>query len=143
MPRRRLDRHAPVSAEINVTSLVDVAFTLLVIFIITAPILQGGVEVQVPRAQAETISTPDGVIVTVTREGDLYIGDTAASREEFEPALTDIVRERQATSIYLRADEGVEYGRVLEVLGAMRALDIATVGLVAEPSSGPRGGGGR
>ncbi len=138
MPRRRSDRYAEASAEINITSLVDVAFTLLVIFIITAPIMQGGVEVQVPRARAETISSPEGVIVTVTREGELYIGSAAATWEEFEPALIDVVRDRQASNVYLRADEGVEYGRVLQVLGAMRSLDIAAVGLVAEPENTPR-----
>jgi biopolymer transport protein TolR len=138
MPRRRSRQGLGTTAEINVTSLVDVAFTLLVIFIITAPILQGGVEVQVPRARSEAISSPDGVIVTVTRDGTIYIGDAEASWEEFEPALTDVVRERQANNIYLRADAGVEYGRVLQVLGAMKALDIAAVGLVAEPETTPR-----
>jgi biopolymer transport protein TolR len=142
MPRRRDPRGLVVSAEINITSLVDVAFTLLVIFIITAPILQGGVEVQVPRAQAETIASPDGVIVSITREGSIFIGEAESTLEEFEPALTDVVRDRQANNIYLRADAGVDYGRVLQVLGAMRSLDIAAVGLVAEPESPRRGGGG-
>jgi biopolymer transport protein ExbD/biopolymer transport protein TolR len=142
MARRRRSTPFEVNAEVSVTSLVDVAFTLLVIFIITAPILQGGVDVQVPRAQAETISSPDGIVVSVTREGALYIGPAEATWEEFEAALTDAVRTRQATGIYLRADAGVEYGRVLQVLGAMRALDIATVGLVADPETPLRGGGG-
>ncbi len=141
MPRRRGSEHLRPSADINVTSLVDVAFTLLVIFIITAPIMQGGVEVQVPRARSESITSPDGVIVSVTRDGEIYIGNAQASWEEFEPALTDAVRDKQATSIYLRADRDVDYGEVLRVLGAMKALDIATVGLVAEPES-PRSGGG-
>jgi len=142
MPRRRKPRGLAASAEINITSLVDVAFTLLVIFIITAPILQGGVEVQVPRARAETIASPDGVIVSITRDGALYIGDAESSWEEFEPALVDVVRDRQASNVYLRADTDVDYGRVLQVLGAMRSLDIAAVGLVAEPESPRRGGGG-
>ena len=138
MPRRRTPPQAP-AAEINVTSLVDVAFTLLVIFIITAPIMQGGVEVNVPRARAETIATPEGVIVSVNREGELFIGDAPVEMEQFEEALTDVVRTEQARNIYLRADEGVPYGRVLEVLGSMKSLDIAAVGLVAEPQ-GPGGG---
>jgi biopolymer transport protein TolR len=142
MPRRRRQEYLGLTAEINVTSLVDVAFTLLVIFIITAPILQGGVEVQVPRAQAESIASPEGVIVSVTRDGSIYIGNAQASWEEFEPARTDAVRARQASNVYLRADEGVEYGRVLQVLGAMKALDISAVGLVAEPEVPRRGGGG-
>ena len=142
MPRRRREaRGLNLTAEINVTSLVDVAFTLLVIFLITAPIMQGGVDVQVPRASVESIASPDqGVVVSLTRDGQLYIGEQAASWEEFEPALVDIVREQQAQSIFLRADEAVDYGEVLRVLAAMKTLDIAAVGLVAEPETS--GGGG-
>jgi len=82
------------------------------------------------------------VIVSITRDGALYIGDAESSWEEFEPALVDVVRDRQASNVYLRADTDVDYGRVLQVLGAMRSLDIAAVGLVAEPESPRRGGGG-
>src|SRR5690606_14847378 len=122
-PRRsRRGAANDLTAEINVTSLVDVAFTLLVIFIITAPIMQAGVEVKVPQARAETITTTDAVIVTVTREGQVYIGEARAEEEEFEAALTDVVRSRQATSVYLRADENVPYGQVLRVLGTIKAM---------------------
>ena len=138
MPRRRAPTGQALTAEVNVTSLVDVAFTLLVIFIITAPILQGGVEVQVPRARAETISTPDGVVVSITREEEIYIGDAQVGEEELEDALTDVVRERQTRNVYLRADAEVPYGRVLRVLGSIKALDLATVGLVAEPETPAR-----
>ncbi|HET7321280.1 MAG TPA: biopolymer transporter ExbD [Longimicrobiaceae bacterium] len=134
MPRRRSGgSDFNLSAEINVTSLVDVAFTLLVIFIITAPILQGGVEVKVPKAQTEAISSPEGVIVTVTREGKIYIGNAPATWGEFPRALADVVEQKQVHALYLKADEGVPYGQVLRVLGAMKALDIGSVGLVAEP----------
>ncbi|CAN5831187.1 protein TolR [soil metagenome] len=141
MPRRR---NSPgglmTTAEINVTSLVDVAFTLLVIFIITAPIMQSNVEINVPRAQAEPISTPEGVIVSVDRDGKIFIGEAETTWEEFEAALPEIVRREGSSSVYLRADEGVPYGRVLQVLGTMKALDVASVGLVAEaePSAAER-----
>ena len=143
MPRRRgaVSTIHP-TADINVTSLVDVAFTLLVIFIITAPILPSGVEVQVPRASSEAITSPEGVIVTVDRTGAIYIGDATASWEEFPQALTDAVGNAQAQSLYLKADEAVPYGQVLRVLGAMKELDIATVGLVAEPEELPVRGTG-
>jgi biopolymer transport protein ExbD len=143
MPRRRgAGTSHNLTADINVTSLVDVAFTLLVIFIITAPILQSGVEVQVPRASSESITSPEGVIVTVTREGAIYIGAATSTWEEFPEALSDVVRAEQARNLYLKADEGVPYGQVLRVLGAMKALDIATVGLVAEPEDLPVRGTG-
>lgn len=122
-----------LNAEINVTSLVDVALTLLIIFIITAPVMQGGVEVRVPKAESESLSAPEGVIVSITRDRKLYIGEAEATWVEFRQALTDVVREEQAGNIYLRADAEVPYGEVLRVLGAMKALDIGAVGLVAEP----------
>jgi biopolymer transport protein ExbD/biopolymer transport protein TolR len=134
MPRRRSRAtDQTVRAEINVTSLVDVALTLLVIFIITAPMLQGGVEVSIPRAQTAPSDAPVGVIVTVDRAGDVYIGEAQVPWEQFEAAFPDAVRAQRATTVFLRADEGVPYGRVVQVLGAMKAADVATVGLVAEP----------
>lgn len=137
MPRRRNSAGGLMTtAEINVTSLVDVAFTLLVIFIITAPIMQSNVEINVPRAQAEPISTPEGVIVSVNRDGKIFIGEAETTWEEFEAALPDVVKREGSSSVYLRADEGVPYGRVLQVLGTIKALDVATVGLVAEAEPG-------
>ncbi len=139
---RRRSRYSPeLSAEINVTALVDVTLTLLVIFMITAPIMQGGVEVQVPRARSEGISDDSGVIVSVTRAGDIYIGEAQTEWEVFEPALIDAVQSRQSSTVFLRADAGVEYGLVLRVLGAMKALDVAEVGLIAEQDDGPMGAG--
>lgn len=136
MPRRRTRSDTGIIAEINVTSLVDVAFTLLVIFIITAPMLQGGVEVSVPKAKTETVPSSEGVTVTIDRAGRIYIGEAATGWEEFETAFPAVVREKGASSIYLRADEGVPYGRVVQVLGAMKAADVGTVGLIAEPEPG-------
>ena len=80
----------PLTADINVTSLVDVAFTLLVIFIITAPIMQGGVEVQLPKGDVPAITQSDGIVVSVTREGKIYIGEVEAkSIEDFKVTPSD------------------------------------------------------
>ena len=140
MPRRRRAHDSGLSAEINVTSLVDVAFTLLVIFIITAPVMQGGVEVQIPKAEVESIDSAEGVVVTITRDRRIFIGEAQSTWPEFRSALTDVVAAKQANNIYLRADDQVPYGEVLRVLGAMKALDIAGVGLVAEPEAVEAGG---
>jgi biopolymer transport protein TolR len=139
VPRRRTVGSLGLTADINVTSLVDVAFTLLVIFIITAPIMQGGVEVQVPRAAAEPLTSPEGVIVSINQDRQLFVGEAQASWEEFQGALEDAVRQQQASNVYLRADQEVPYGEVLRVLGAMKELDIAAVGLVAQPEDTPGG----
>lgn len=127
-------RGLPLSAEINVTSLVDVAFTLLVIFIITAPILQGGIEVQLPQASSTPITSEDRVIVTVDREGDIFIGEIPVkSVDDFRTVYPEYIRSRNVRGAYLRGDREVPYGRVLQVLGVMKELDVVDVGLVAEP----------
>jgi len=132
MPRRRGESVLRPSAEINVTSLVDVVLTLLVIFMITAPMLQGGVEVSVPRARTQSVPANEGVIVTVDRQGAIYLGSEAVRWEEFETRFPAYVREKDAKNVYLRADQGVPYGSVVRVLGAMKGAEVATVGLIAE-----------
>lgn len=124
----------PVQSEINITSLVDVAFTLLVIFIIAAPVLQGGVEVQLPKAEAAPITSSEGVIVTVDRDGKIYIGEVMVeTMEDFRTIFPQYMEGKGATAAYLKGDRDVSYGKVLEVLGLMKKLDVAEVGLVADP----------
>ncbi len=132
MARRK--RGLPLSADVNVTSLVDVAFTLLVIFIITAPILQGGVEVQLPKAPAAPITSSEGVIVTVRQDGSIYIGDVpTTSIDDFRRLFPDYVRRKSVKSAYVKGDARVPYGDVLRVIGVMKQLDVTEVGLVADP----------
>ena len=110
MPRRRgrgRGQDAGFSAEINVTSLVDVVLTLLVIFIITAPMMQGGVEVNLPRAQTQSVASPEGVVVSIDKRGGIFVGQAAVRWEEFDAQFPAIVKERGADNVYLRADETV------------------------------------
>ena len=142
MPRRRgrgRGQDLGFSADINVTSLVDVVLTLLVIFIITAPLMQGGVEVSIPRAQTQSVPSADGLVVTIDKAGTIFVGQAAVRWEEFTTRFPLLVKERGAGNVYLRADEAVPYGRVVQVLGAMKSANVATVGLVAEPER-PAGG---
>ncbi len=123
----------PLTAEINVTSLVDVAFTLLVIFIITAPILQGGVEVELPRAQAGPITQTEGVIVTIGEDGSYYLDDVpVASQEEFLEIFPGYMEDREGAPVFVRGDRRVAYGQVMELFGLLRELDVAQVNLVLE-----------
>lgn len=135
MPRRRSRHELGYSAEINVTSLVDVVLTLLVIFMITAPMMQGGVEVSVPKARTQAVPSSDGLVVTVDRAGQVYVGEAKVELAEFAAQFPAIVKEKNAESVYLRADENVPYGRVVQVLGMMKDADVATVGLIAEDES--------
>lgn len=127
----------PLTADINVTSLVDVAFTLLTIFIITAPIMQGGVEVQLPKGDVPALTQSDGIIVSVTREGRIYIGEVEAkSIEDFKVMYPQVVRQKDVKTAYLKVDREVSYGTFAQVLALMEQLEVPEVGLIYEPEAG-------
>lgn len=123
----------PLNADINVTSLVDVAFVLLIIFMITAPIMQGGVDVRLPRAEARPIEPKAGLVVTVDRAGRVYLDQSALSFQDFRATFPAFVRTKRPTGVYLRADGRVAYATVVQVLAVIRAAGVSDVGLVAEP----------
>ena len=121
------------NADINVTSLVDVAFVLLIIFMITAPMMQGGVQVQLPRAEARPLEPQRGLVVSVDRRGRIFVDQAAFSYEDFRATFRSLVARRKPAAIYLRADRGVPYGDVVRVLAIIRSSGVRDVGLVAEP----------
>lgn len=127
------ERSLPLTADINLINLVDVAFTLLVIFMITAPILQGGVEVQVPRAEVAPLPAAEVIVVSIDREGAIYIDDARVTYEEFRAGIKDVWTQRGTPPVYVQGDEGASYGIVLRVIAALKAAEIEAVGLVAEP----------
>jgi biopolymer transport protein ExbD/biopolymer transport protein TolR len=126
-----------LNAEINVVSLIDVMMLLLVIFMITAPIMQGGVDVALPRAEARPLEPKSGLVVTVNRAGTIFVEDTRLTYEEFRASFKALATQRAKQGVYLRADEGVPYGSVVRVLAVMRAAGVGDVGLVAEPEQVP------
>lgn len=128
----------PITADINVTSLVDVAFVLLIIFMITAPMLQGGVDVQLPRAEARPLKAEEGLVVTVDRSGRIFLDQTPVTYADFRVAFQAVVATRRPSGVYLRADRRVPYGEVIRVLAAIRAAGVRDVGLVAEDEDRPQ-----
>ena len=132
MHRRRGER-TPVNAEINVVSLIDVMMLLMIIFMITAPIMQGGVDVSLPRADARPLEPKSGLVVTVNRTGQIFVDETRMSEREFRASFSVLAARRGRDGVYLRADQGVPYGTVVRVLAIMRAAGVGDVGLVAEP----------
>ncbi len=122
----------PLNADINVTSLVDVAFVLLIIFMITAPIMQGGVDVELPRAEARPLNAKEGMVVTVDRTGRIFIDETVITYNDFRVTFKSLVTTRKPTGVYLRADSRVPYGDVVRTLAVIRAAGVQNVGLVAE-----------
>ena len=124
----------PLAADINVTSLVDVAFVLLIIFMITAPIMQGGVEVQLPRGEPRAIEPREGLIVSVDSQGRIFVddSDTPLVYEQFRSAFGPLVNTRQPSGVYLRGDRRAPYGSVVRVLSVISSAGVENVAVVLE-----------
>jgi biopolymer transport protein ExbD/biopolymer transport protein TolR len=130
--RRRRARMV-LNGEINVVSLIDVMMLLMVIFMITAPIMQGGVDINLPKAEARPLEPKSGLVVTVDKAGMIHVDEVALTFSEFRATFRTLASTRGKDGIYLRADQGVPYGTVAKVLAVMRTTGIADVGLVLEP----------
>ena len=132
--RRSRRQDLPIKAEINVTSLVDVAFTLLVIFIITAPMLQGGVEIQVPEADVVPLtSETEPIIVTVQRDGSVFLAETPVPRESIHTALPQLLRASGAQIVMIKGDAQANYEAVLQIIATVSQIEGITISLVGEP----------
>lgn len=138
MRRRGRGERTPLQAEINVVSLIDVMMLLMIIFMITAPMMQGGVDVSLPRAEARPLNAKSALVVSVTRDGRIFADDVRLSLSEFRGTFRTLAQQAGNQGVYLRADQGVNYGRVVEVLAIMRSAGVGNIGLVAEPEDVPR-----
>ena len=126
-----------LNAEINVVNLIDVMLLLMVIFMLTAPMMQGGVDVALPRADVRPLDAKRGLIVTITRDETIAVGDARVTEAEFATSFKALAGNRGDGGIYLRADAGVPYGTIVRVLAIMKNAGIGDVGLVAEPETIP------
>jgi biopolymer transport protein ExbD/biopolymer transport protein TolR len=127
----------PLMADVNVTSLVDVMLVLLIIFMLTAPIMQGGVDVELPRAEARPLSPKEGMVVTVNRDGRIFVDQTPVTYRDFRVTFRSLVATRKPTGVYLQADDRVPYGDVVRVLAVVRGAGVSNVGLVAADETTP------
>lgn len=133
MAHRRRER-TPLNAEINVVSLIDVMMLLLVIFMITAPMMQGGIEVKLPRGEARPLETKGDLVVTVISANEVAVDDTRMSVAQFRASFKALAEQRAKRGVYLRGDARVPYGDVVRVLGIMMQAGAANVGIVVEPA---------
>lgn len=140
--RGRSRSRAEPMAEINVTPFVDVMLVLLIVFMVAAPLLTVGVPVELPETAAEPLPMPEENPLTITlkADGGVAIQDTDVPRDTLIPRLTAIVEERNDRRLFLRADRGMDYGSVMQVMGALNAAGFTQIGLVTE-DGGPQLGG--
>ncbi len=130
------DREFKALSDINVTSLVDVTLVLLIIFLITAPIMRAGLEVDLPESKATgEVNLEQGLTVTITKDGVVIIESRPVPLEEFRSEMEVILLARDVEEVYLQGDKAVPYGIVMKVVGELRELGVTALGLVAEPES--------
>ncbi len=131
-PGRSGRRYRPMS-EINVTPLVDVMLVLLVVFMITAPLLTVGVPVDLPETEAAQLADRDEpLVVSVDAEGKVYIQEAEVPLDGLAVKLRAVMGARPDAFVYVRGDRAIEYGRVMEVMGALAAAGFDKVSLMAE-----------
>jgi len=118
-------------AEINVTPLVDVVLVLLIIFMVTAPFLQGGLEIDLPKVATRGLDVREGLIVSVRDNGEIALGNRVVAPDRLEDGLASAGASRRP--VYLKADRTVPYGTIVELIARMRRAGVASIGLVTQP----------
>jgi len=119
-------------AEINITSLVDVTLCLLIIFMLTAPYIQGGIDVDLPEADTRRILVKDGPVISITKERQIYFEEENVTLEEVGSRLQPFLPDKETLPIYLRADQEIPYGFVLKVMAAVERAGFVNLSLVAD-----------
>jgi biopolymer transport protein TolR len=133
MAMGRAGKDLTAMADINVTALVDVMIVLLVIFMITAPMMQGGVDVRLPKASTEPLQQSEALVVTVDAAGRLFIDEAEIQPGALGQVLQQMIKARGTDRIFFRADEGAPWGTVARALADIRNNGIENVGVVLEP----------
>jgi len=131
--RRQLSEGRPM-AEINVTPLVDVVLVLLIIFMVTAPMLQMGINVNLPKVQSRSVDvTEEKVVLTIDGAREIFVNKTKIPLMELGSRLAGVFADRSERELYLRADRTVPYGFVVEVMAEVRKAGIDKMGMITEP----------
>ena len=120
-------------ADINITPLVDVVLVLLIIFMVTAPVLQSGIELNVPRTRTVKEITEERLVISIDKQQRVFLGNDAININEIGPTLRKKIRDPQHQSIFLRSDEDVPFGAFATVMDAVKQAGVANVSIVTQP----------
>jgi biopolymer transport protein TolR len=132
--KRRNHTDGRLLAEINVTPLVDVVLVLLIIFMVTAPMLQMGIDVNLPRVKSKSVDvTEEKLVLTINSAKEIYINKYKTSMSDLSAKLESIFTNRIDKEVFMRADKSVPYGFVVEVMAEIRKAGVDKLGMITEP----------
>ena len=120
-------------SEINITPFVDVVLVLLVMFMVTAPILQSGIEVEVPKTKTVKEISEERLVITIDKDQKVYLGNDPININEIADRLHDKIRDPQGQSVFIRSDENVPFGAFATVMDAVKQTGITNVSIVTQP----------
>jgi biopolymer transport protein TolR len=126
-----MERRRQALSEINVTPFVDVMLVLLIIFMVTAPLLQQGIDVDLPQAKGKEMSPAERTIITIKKDGKIYLDKDKVTMK----ALSATLSKNRNREVFLKADKDVPYGMVVTVMGELREIGIERLGMVTEPKA--------
>jgi biopolymer transport protein TolR len=121
-------------SEINIIPLVDVTLVLLLIFMLTAPLMYRGIDVNLPKTAGRPTAVEERMVLTLTREQTIHLNDKPVPLAGLEQHLRDLFKNRQDKTLYLRADQALQYGFVVETMDRVRRSGIEKLGMVTEPT---------
>tara|TARA_B100000959_G_scaffold269089_1_gene314510 strand:- start:3029 stop:3433 length:405 start_codon:yes stop_codon:yes gene_type:complete len=125
-------RWQKLMGEINVTPFVDVMLVLLIIFMVTAPMLQRGVDIQLPQEAAEKVDLSKGVVLSLKKNKKIYLGKEIISMDKLEKRLKDLYEKQKLREVFLRADKNLPYGFVVKAMATIKKAGIQRLGMVTE-----------
>jgi len=120
-------------AEINIIPLVDVVLVLLLVFMLTAPMMYRGIDVNLPKTSSKPTAIEERLVLTITKDRLLYINDRALPLATLEPRLRELIKDRADKTIFIKADKDLAYGHVVETMDRVRRAGVDRVGMVTEP----------
>jgi biopolymer transport protein TolR len=120
-------------SEINVTPLVDVMLVLLIIFMVTAPMMQSGIGINLPQAETESMPAEEGLTLTITKDRYIHIEDSVINQFLLEQKLKEYFFGKEKKIVFIRADQGLSYGFVMRILDIVKKAGVEIVGLVVQP----------
>lgn len=129
-------------AEINVTPLVDVMLVLLIIFMVTAPMMQEGVSVELPQAKGtplDKVQQNDEIIISVGGNNEIFVNEKKTTENQLADVVLQSLKERPGREVFLRADKSVQYGMVVRIMGNLKTAGVANLGMITTPQDDSAG----